>query len=852
MFKPRKKKSEKKTSTRDDGSKHPEEPSVEETSESSQTLVEPGRSTSGKTAEPSDPRDGGDATKSEESAGDSAGRDAGADGRDGEDADSDADSASEVEPAEPAPPLEGVGWKVTASRDLSTALLDFERVEDAEQPTAGMILDAAIYLGVPGDVLFETATLERALANATNSGIPLRSYAITEDRDAEFSIDLSDDKLKAVLNVHKGCGRGAPLDLKAVGTAIRESGLKGMDFEKIKKDILEFYRGADFVLEKYELAAGTKAEDGALREITWEIEMLSDSRIETLKRHADEAPAEAFKEIESIDEMPIRDIEEMAMVGEESIVASLSKQDPGKPGMDAFGKIIAPKPGQIPPIRILEHLRLGQDTIIAECDGVLERWNDEAQGLSVRVRPHRDAASAVKISADNMMASVVLTEGSGSGTRLSVELVRQSLIDAGVIKGIDLDAIGTAIEQTKNLPSSGETVVARGQAPIESGESRIKFKVELASGKGVTIRPDGTADFKNQDRITTVEEGQLIAEVAGEEIEIQDGFDVKSNVIKAKESGDLEIEIGEGIRKDHDEKGTLLLIADSAGELLYDGRALAIGEIRTVQSDVGAPTGNVKFAGSVNITGSVLTGFFVMSKGSIKIAENVEASLVSADESIHIQLGVKGAGKAVLRARQEITAMFIEQATVMSVGNTTIQNTCLHSNIKCNGKLVLATDKGRLVGGQTRARNGVVATQIGTPRGVHTEISFGQDYLIGDKIELEEREIEKLKKALVQLEGKIHAAERELSNRDVEKGRAKKVQALKLIEKRTERLFWLRERFEQHFDSAVEVRGTIYPGVILESHGRALEITYEKRNVIFRFNADSGHIEEIERKDQKP
>lgn len=74
--------------------------------------------------------------------------------------------------------------------------------------------------------------------------------------------------------------------------------------------------------------------------------------------------------------------------------------------------------------------------------------------------------------------------------------------------------------------------------------------------------------------------------------------------------------------------------------------------------------------------------------------------------------------------------------------------------------------------------------------------------------------------------------------------RKKKVIALKAMEKRGLRLFSLRERFEEHYESAVVVKGTVYPGVTLESHGRTLEVTNERKNVTFKFDQRSGHITE--------
>ena len=46
---------------------------------------------------------------------------------------------------------------------------------------------------------------------------------------------------------------------------------------------------------------------------------------------------------------------------------------------------------------------------------------------------------------------------------------------------------------------------------------------------------------------------------------------------------------------------------------------------------------------------------------------------------------------------------------------------------------------------------------------------------------------------------------------------------MKLIEQRKLRLITLRDKYDEHVPSEVVVRGTLYPGAVLESHGRRYE-----------------------------
>ncbi|MBT3272300.1 MAG: DUF342 domain-containing protein [Spirochaetales bacterium] len=734
-------------------------------------------------------------------------------------------------------------WRVTISPDKLTVFLDYAPKADIVPPVPEEIFNAVRELGGPEDGLFDADTLGRALGNADTSDIPLRQYAISEDLEGGFEIIISEDKLRASLKIQKGRGRGAALDLKLVGAGIKSSGIKKLNLEQLKEDILTFYRGPELVLEDYELARGAAPVAGANREFTLEVEFLKDSDFDELKKRISEVPTVFADEVKSLEEYPLEMVQDAALVKQNHILAALSPLDKGTPGTDVFGQTIAGLPGNDIRLEFHENIEVRKEGLVGLVDGILERW--EIEGVPhLRLRPHADSEVIAKIEPDNMSATVDLIQGTGSGTRLSTEGIRQALIAAEVIRGIDLEAVEEALKMAEADGSVGPVIVARGESPSHQDEEPLKFHVDFASGKAVTIRKNGRADYRNQDRFTSVEAGVLIAEIVTPDTQQEDGWDVRGNPIQVGDAKAFALEISKNIRQETDEQGRLKLYSAVAGELLYDGNSLDIAAVHAVKGDIGPATGNVKFDGPVNITGSVLPGFFVIASGDIKIAEGIEAALVSSEKAIHVNAGIKGGGKAAIRARKNVTAAFAEQVAIMSVEDITVKNACMQCTIKCNGRLSLETEKGYLIGGTTKARGGVNAANIGSKNGAKTAISFGQDYLIGDKIELEEKELEKLKTAAVKTDALIREAEKSQDLGALQKHRAKKVQILKLNERRTERLFWLREKFEQHFDSEIAVRGIAYPGVVLESHGRTYDLTVEKRKVVFVFNQEKGIIEE--------
>ena len=52
----------------------------------------------------------------------------------------------------------------------------------------------------------------------------------------------------------------------------------------------------------------------------------------------------------------------------------------------------------------------------------------------------------------------------------------------------------------------------------------------------------------------------------------------------------------------------------------------------------------------------------------------------------------------------------------------------------------------------------------------------------------------------------------------------------------------LHEKYEQHIESSVIVINNVYPGVILESHGRYYEVKQQRKGVVFTFDTNTGSI----------
>jgi hypothetical protein len=495
-------------------------------------------------------------------------------------------------------------------------------------------------------------------------------------------------------------------------------------------------------------------------------------------------------------------------------------------------------------------LQQRRDLVVATEEGILEKGSD-GMVILLRVRRHRDADLVVTISDDRMKAFVTFIPAQGTGATIDVQEVRTRIEETGVVKGVDETRLLKALDFVARGKFFKNLLVAEGRRPPPGEENRVTFHIRIATGRTFTIQDDGRADFRAQDRITQVGKGVHLATVKPPPLEGLESWDVTGRPIPPPAGALTGLQAGRGVSAARQPDGSLFFYSDADGELVQNGTVISVQEVHTVAGDVDLTSGNVNFPGIVRVNGSVQPGFRVIAAGDIEVEETVDAALLSSEGSILIGRGIKGeGGKAILRAKKDIISPFAEQAVLVAMENIHLKGACLRCQVKCNGKLLLESEKGNLVGGEVRARKGLAVQNLGAPAGVPTLVLFGQDYILKDSIEREEREVASIARRVVELDTDMKRVQREAlaghppDAAALAQARSEKAQSLKAIELRKKRLIALRDTFDIHVQSEVVVRGTLYPGVVIESHGRRWETRVPKNMITLFFDQTQGRIVE--------
>jgi hypothetical protein len=721
-------------------------------------------------------------------------------------------------------------WSLTYSADKTSVFLNFQPgTAQAGPPDAALVLGKMTADGFDVSKVPSVDELQTLLTGAWSAGMTLTSRSLVPERDGAFEIKFNADKTRATLDVHKPLGAGVALSLKDLGTGLREAQLKGFSFDAVKGALQDFLNGPESELKDFLLATGQPPTRGKDLVLTYTVGLLAEAEVKAIQASLRANPR-YLETLPDRDRLPPERVEKAGPVREGQEFARLVAPEggAGEPGVDVTGRPIPAIPGNEPSLALLSNVRLDGLVLIAAIDGLMEMGQIDGT-LTFRVRPHFDAMAVVHRSEDNLQAWLTLAQGRGTGRRLERALIDAALEAAQVRSGIDEAKIAQALETAQAGGKVEAVLIAEG---IPAGNDLVR---RLAFNQPQRVDAEGL-------RRAPIRAGEVAATYRPPNHDEVDGTDVLGNPIPSSDMEVHSLVVSADFEIVAEPSGLQTLKALKSGETVFDGESLSIVTQVAVAS-VGGKAGNVKFAGEVTVIGAIETGAYVLA-GNLKVKGRVAGALLSSDHNIQVADGVHGEGKAVLRAKKHVSVGFVERALVMAVGDVHVGKSALGCTFRVNGKIFQKTGGGGLQGGLTKVRLGLDVMNLGSPSGIPTSISFGQDYLVEDQIKAEVKETDKLREAVVQLDVMMRKLTTTADRDRLASARQKKVLLLKMLEKRNLKLIHLRDKFELHVPSEIVVRETLFPGVSIESHGRIYETRSRKSALRLVFNEQTGHIEE--------
>jgi uncharacterized protein (DUF342 family) len=287
----------------------------------------------------------------------------------------------------------------------------------------------------------------------------------------------------------------------------------------------------------------------------------------------------------------------------------------------------------------------------------------------------------------------------------------------------------------------------------------------------------------------------------------------------------------------------LSIFAEVAGTpRLIDGRVVVLQTL-DVDKDVDFATGNIVFNGSVNIRGSVLSGFSVEADGDVIIAGIVEEATVKAKGNVIIRSGFEGGAKGLLQAGKSVNVKFVHNGKVFAGEDVLIESEAFFSRITAGNKIIMQGRNSQITGGNVEAGMEIRCRAIGSYKHTKTLVSAGVVPGLREKLEGVTNRIKSIEaqiKKAKELEEKFLY----LKKRQKENFPQAQAEALENVQKTIESYINQKESLQKVKEEIIKTKeerkggriisDIIYPGVVVTIADISQEITEEIRGANVR------------------
>ncbi|MCX7714802.1 MAG: FapA family protein [Clostridia bacterium] len=435
----------------------------------------------------------------------------------------------------------------------------------------------------------------------------------------------------------------------------------------------------------------------------------------------------------------------------------------------------------------------------------------------------------VSTSSDKMEAYIVFSAPDLDGEKLQFEQVLRALEHARIVYGIDQKLLREIFEERQY---EKEYRVAVGKRPIDGVDGKVIFRYTFEKDIKPKLDERGNVDYFNLDNYISVKAGEVVAEYQPPTQAVS-GINVYGGIVKGRDGKNIRMPVGKNVQLLDDK---ITMVAKCDGLLEFIGGNLVVSPVLSINGDVDLTTGNIDFIGDVKIRGNVCPGMKVVAQGFVEVGGMVEAATIESRGDIVINGGVKGMGKAVLKAEGRVAARYIENATVCATQSVTASS-IIQSTVECQGTVEVIGARSSIIGGSVKAMNSVICKNIGSENYIPTSIEVGMlpEYRrrlhdLTLNIQKIQAEIENLEKITHIPDDSLSEQQKVIKQRLLEE-RQRKTVVLKELETQLEEV---NEKIQINEKSFISVEDTVHIGVCITINNSKMMITSPYKFVTFR------------------
>ena len=400
------------------------------------------------------------------------------------------------------------------------------------------------------------------------------------------------------------------------------------------------------------------------------------------------------------------------------------------------------------------------------------------------------------------------------GKEYTVKDINWILKQKKVVFGVDTSAITNMLA---NKEYKKQVLIATGFPKEEGKDGYFEYYFDTVDDSKPKVLEDGSVDYHTAGKVKVVEAGDVIARYFPP-TKGKNGFSVTGDQLMAKPGKEQRALRGRGFYLSEDK---CVYTAAVTGKAVITGNVLNVKNILEIDGMIDYLLKDLIFDGDIIVRGDVMQGITIKATGSVTICGTVEPSTIEAGKDVVLQSGMQGSGKGIIKSGGNVSGKFFEQVTIIAEGDVNA-NYILNCDIKCNGNVEVAGNKGAIIGGRIVAGDKIVASIIGNRTEAKTVLSLVDlNYIESQMEEAEEmlnsnlervdeltRELREL--AMAQSLGTV----KEVKDSDRKKI-SEKIRLTNEISALQQKMERLRTLSESGSRASISAKDRMYPGTVL-------------------------------------
>jgi len=451
----------------------------------------------------------------------------------------------------------------------------------------------------------------------------------------------------------------------------------------------------------------------------------------------------------------------------------------------------------------------------------------------------------ITVSKDSMNATMLLRNQGDDAEPITIDEIMNELTQAEIVFGINKNAIEDAVLHEKlNTP----IIIAEGTLPQRGENSRFTYNFNTSQEHRPKVDDDGRIDYKNINFIQNVEKGQVLATCTPPEPG-KPGTNIFGKSIKGPDGRAIPFKNGVNTAISND---GLSLVATASGAIVYLYGKIAVNDVMVISGDVDFNVGNINCRGSVKVTGHIKAGFELKIDGDLEVAGNVEDCQIDVKGNIMIKGGFFGKGEGYMHADGDVFLKYAEGQKIVAGGDINIGGEVINCQLLAGGNVCVKGNKGKIVGGTTKAYKEIKAAVLGSDAGTKTVLAVAYDSELMKKyantvkeIERLNQDSEKIKKVMYnlyrqQMDGKLTPEKTEALNK-LEQFQKSLPTNLENMEKDK---IDIEETLKKLEDARIIAENMLYPGVRARFGLIYRDILEEQSKCVLKLDGNKVYISE--------